>query len=147
VLQVLPGAAALIAEHRDIPKPPVLLQFRHPPGIGSQNLGNVFVALPGQRQVVVGMLDHDLVSAQAAHLVIDAFRAAIDFTLDVVERSQVGNHPHLPVRLAVRMLIDGARTEVLLPGAKGAPSRLLPIPINFFLDHPALSNGIFAKFH
>jgi hypothetical protein len=53
--------------------------------------------LLGEGEVVVRVLDDDLMRPQAAHLVVKAFAASLDVSLDAIDWPQVRNHSHLPL--------------------------------------------------
>ena len=147
MLQVLAGQGSLIAKHGDVPKAPVFFQVADPGNIRAQHLSSVLIALLRQRQAVVGMLHHDLVRSQGAHLVIQALAAPFGAAFDPVERPQVRNHAHLPVGISVRVLIHVRGAEGFLARAHRAGTQVRPTNLVVFLNDPALGNRVLPQFH
>ena len=107
----------------------------------------MLVTLLGEGQFVVGMFHHDFVCAQVAHLVVEPLPAPLGVTLDPIERPQVGDHAHLPLRMTVGVLVNIGRAKLLIAGAQRAGNIGGPSLFAVGLHRPALSDGIPSQFH
>ena len=67
---------AVVLEHQDVLEARVLLEIDHPLAVGEQHVGHRVGRQRGQRGLVIGRLDHDLVGAHAVHPVVESLAAS-----------------------------------------------------------------------
>ena len=135
----------LILEYADVLETRVLLQIRNARPPHPQHSINLFVVELRHPPVVLRSLHHDFVGAERHHLVVHAFSDTPGLPLNVIERLRVRQHTHLPCPFRRPR---HNRTQLLKLG-RLQRAFLRRIAANFFLSQndPALSDGIFAKFH
>jgi len=98
------GRLAVVLEHEDVGESRILLQIEHALAVREQHVGHRVHREPGERRVVPGRLDDDLVRADAVHPVEEAFARRLELALDPERRILVRHdaiRPPGPVGSAV----------------------------------------------
>src|SRR5262245_47541562 len=99
VLQRLPCRLAVIFEKQHVLEAYVAPQVVYAVPISPEQVLDALVGHRGERLSMLRCFDDDLVSADAIHLVVHAFRLAADRTFDTQDRKLIGYDPKSPTWL------------------------------------------------
>src|SRR5271166_1514591 len=151
----------VVLKDHDVFEPLVLLQVEDAVAEGPQHILDALLRQRGQRGVVLGRLDDDLVRPDARHLIEHAYGGTVQTSFDAERWELIGDHAHRPALCIAACAVGPVRQNLggrlaLITRTKRAKAALhfdrLAHKIGWALraisryDDPSSNDGIFAQF-